>query len=469
MKVIAKLSQMGIIDRNLATSCDGLKCEACLLAKAKKTPVDKRHDVKTTPQPDNKRKISEKHLIPGEMVSVDQYQVTVRGRLTRSFGKTAKKSLYSGGTIFYDHASGYVQLYHQNTLGSADTMRSKVKFEQECMHNGRFVKAYHADNGIFTSKQWREALVSGKQKIRVSGVGAHHQNGIAERAIQTIFSRARAMMIHAAIRWPDQTDSTLWPLAVDYAVHLHNNLPKDQLKYSPSEIFCGSKSEHYELKQARVWGCPVFVLDASLQDGKKLPKWQPRSRQGVYLGVSSEHASNVGLVMNLNTKHISPQYHLVYDELFLTVPSNGEVAPPLWKELFSKHRVQTSYDFVLDDEWKLPPEGVGDHSARDQHDLEGKPAPIQTPNPTATQPTIQPYIKSTNQPKITRFHSDIPPPTPRHLGSELEAEELEGSTAPASNQPPEQKYEDRVGPIDGVVETTAGERPTPTDVVEPVE
>ena len=77
MKIIAKLSQLNIIDRNLGPSCNGLKCEACLLAKAKKTPVDKRHDVKTTPQPDDKRKISEKHLIPGEMVSVDQYQVTV--------------------------------------------------------------------------------------------------------------------------------------------------------------------------------------------------------------------------------------------------------------------------------------------------------------------------------------------------------------------------------------------------------
>ena len=395
--------------------------------------------------------------------------MTVRGRLTKSFGKTAEKSLYSGGTIFYDHASGYVQLYHQNTLGSADTMRSKVKFEQECMHNGRFVKAYHADNGIFTSKQWREALVSGKQKIRVSGVGAHHQNGIAERAIQTIFSRARAMMIHAAIRWPDQTDSTLWPLAVDYAVHLHNNLPRDRVKYSPIEIFCGSKSEHYELKQARVWGCPVYVLDASLQDGKKLPKWQPRSRRGVFLGVSSEHASNVGLVMNLNTKHISPQYHLVYDELFLTVPSNSEVAPPCWKELFKRHRVQSRYDFVLDNEWKLPPEGVTEHSVRDNHDLAGKPAPIQTPNPTTTQPTIQPYIKSTNKPTITRVQPNIPLPEPRHLGNELEAEEQEGSTAPASTQPPEQKNKDKVGLIGGVVETKASERPTLTEIVEPVD
>ena len=112
MKVIAKLSQLNIIDRNLGPSCNGLKCEACLLAKAKKTPVDTRHDVKRTPQPDNKRKISEKHLQPGDMVSVDQYQVTVRGCLTKSFGKTAEKSLYSGGTIFYDHASGNVQLHH---------------------------------------------------------------------------------------------------------------------------------------------------------------------------------------------------------------------------------------------------------------------------------------------------------------------------------------------------------------------
>eukprot|EP00957_Ditylum_brightwellii_P076868 5842871-Ditylum_brightwellii.AAC.1 len=63
------------------------------------------------------------------------------------------------------------------------------------------------------------------------------------------------------------------------------------------------------------WGCPVFVLDADLQTvhGRGPPKWNPRARAGVYLGHSPVHAGNVALVLNLQTGHVSPQYHIVFD------------------------------------------------------------------------------------------------------------------------------------------------------------
>ena len=41
------------------------------------------------------------------------------------------------------------------------------------------------------------------QISRFAGVGAHHHNGVAERAIQTIMSIAQTMMLHVAIHWPD--------------------------------------------------------------------------------------------------------------------------------------------------------------------------------------------------------------------------------------------------------------------------
>ena len=42
---------------------------------------------------------------------------------------------------------------------------------------------------------------------------------------------------------------------------------------------------------------------------------------GQYLGVSKEHASTVGLIRNLKTGKITPQYHLVYDNWFSSVPN----------------------------------------------------------------------------------------------------------------------------------------------------
>jgi len=36
------------------------------------------------------------------------------------------------------------------------------------------------------------------------------------------------------------------------------------------EIFTGTKQVDSNLQSAQVWGCPVYVLDPVLQDGKKL-------------------------------------------------------------------------------------------------------------------------------------------------------------------------------------------------------
>jgi hypothetical protein len=66
----------------------------------------------------------------------------------------------------------------------------------------------------------------------------------------------------------------------------------------------------------------VYVLDPKLQDGKKIPKWEPRSRRGKFLGVSPSLSSTIGLILNLRTGYVSPQYHVVYDDEFTTVPNS---------------------------------------------------------------------------------------------------------------------------------------------------
>jgi hypothetical protein len=109
-----------------------------------------------------------------------------------------------------------------------------------------------------------------------------------------------------------------------------------------------------------VWGCPTYVLDPKLQEGKKLPRWQPRSRQGMFLGLSPKHSSDVPLILNLQTGSISPQYHVVFDDMFSTVVSIGitEDAPTFWQDLLLDSRQQVPMDdegpdkqIYLDDDW----------------------------------------------------------------------------------------------------------------------
>ena len=112
-------------------------------------------------------------MLPGQVVSMDQYQSTVRGCLTTTQGKEKMKDQYVGGTVFYNHASGYVNFIHQPTLGSADTVCSKMLFEQEMLQYGRKVGGYHTNNGVFTSKQFTNAIAHPQQGLRLGGVGAH--------------------------------------------------------------------------------------------------------------------------------------------------------------------------------------------------------------------------------------------------------------------------------------------------------
>jgi hypothetical protein len=89
------------------------------------------------------------------------------------------------------------------------------------------------------------------------------------------------------------------------------------------ELLTKTKADHRDLLRSHVWGCPVFVLDPKLQDGKKIPKWNRRSRLGQFMGFSDEHSSLVANVRHLTTGFVSPQYHVVFDDLFQTVFSSG--------------------------------------------------------------------------------------------------------------------------------------------------
>jgi hypothetical protein len=116
------------------------------------------------------------------------------------------------------------------------------------------------------------------------------------------------------------------------AVNLQNHLPREVGSSSPIQKFSTLDVKDTQFpKKAHPFGCPVYVLDAALQSGKGKSKWTERSRLGVYLGYSPEHASSVALVLNLQTGHVSPQFHVVFDDRFDTVAEDANFET-LWQE-----------------------------------------------------------------------------------------------------------------------------------------
>ena len=296
-----------------------IKCASCCMAKQHRrtTPATSRS---ISTQPEMALKTS--HLSPGMCISVDHYVSPVRGRHLKGFGTTTCDQGYTGGSIFVDHASGMIFHYPQVDLSATTTIRAKQHLEALAKDVDVSIKAYHSDNGVFASKEFRNHCSSQRQKLSFSGVGAHHQNGVAERSIQTVSKMARSNLLHLMLHWPTQCKLDLWALSMDYAVWIYNRIPRESLGgLTSDEFWSGTRTNHNDLKRAHVFGCPVYVLDPKLQDGKPIPKWNSRSQQGMFVGYSKEHSSMVPLVLNLATGHISPQFHVIFDDSFHTVPS----------------------------------------------------------------------------------------------------------------------------------------------------
>ncbi len=76
----------------------------------------------------------------------------------------------------------------------------------------------------------------------------------------------------------------------------------------------------------------MYGLDALLQDGKKIPKWNPWACLGLFLGFSDLHSSLMPLVLNVDRGHISPQFHVIFDNKIETVTSLA-IGEPLDKQL----------------------------------------------------------------------------------------------------------------------------------------
>ena len=434
-------------------------CAACQLAKQKRRGAEVSTEFKLE---DRDMLLRHNNTEPsGDCVSIDQYASTVLGRLPHTKGKEKKDEKYNGGTVFVDHATGYVHIEHQVSMRAGETVASKSKFEKFAMQHGVQIKRYRADNHPFNSKEFEESIDATRQSLSFSGVGAKHQNGVAERTIQTITWWARAMLLHAILHWPESANLELWPFAMAHAVYLWNHMPRKDIKKSPFELFTKSvmPSEMY-LQRQHVWGCPTYVLDPKLQDGKKLPKWDPRVRRGQFLGFSHQHSSTVGLILNHLTGAVTPQFHCVYHDLFTTVPNGFTVAhfdttefdPETWEQLISNGGHER-FDFLdnggavgLDPDWMTEAErqALRQPPAFQLDDLNEPPTLLPrepaTPSTVADDDFLQeddfptPNAPTTPEPARVRFVPDTAPPV-RDLAMDFEGERDE-PVAPIQPQLP---------------------------------
>ena len=84
-------------------------------------------------------------------------------------------------------------------------------------------------------------------------------------------------------------------------------------------------------------------MNASLQAGNSIPKWDQRARLGVNLGPSPNHARSASVILNQTSEFVSPQFHIIHNDFFETVRSSAtdEKSLSLWQILsgFSNDRL----------------------------------------------------------------------------------------------------------------------------------
>ncbi len=221
-----------------------------------------------------------------------------------------------------DHFSWLHFVHLQIDDSTAETMLAKQAFEKFAAEHGVRILHYHCDNGQFADNVWKQSCKASCQWLTSCGVNAHFQNGIAERAIWDLLESARKQLLHVCASWPAAVHFALWPYALCNAALFHNSLPVLKDGTSRLELF-SSIQVGCNMKHVHTFACPVFALQNALASGKSLPRWSPRTRLGLNLGPSPNHARNVYLVLNLMTRCVSPQYNCWFDDFFETTCHNG--------------------------------------------------------------------------------------------------------------------------------------------------
>jgi hypothetical protein len=88
--------------------------------------------------------------------------------------------------VIVDHYSDHLYVFLIRNHSLKKTLLAKYAYECFLSSIGVTAKAYHADNGGFADKGFKDDCTMSSQSITFCGVGGHHQNGIAECKIKEL-------------------------------------------------------------------------------------------------------------------------------------------------------------------------------------------------------------------------------------------------------------------------------------------
>jgi transposase InsO family protein len=263
------------------SSADTGPCDTCQRANMKKAPVPK---------------LTQKRAeAPNMRVFTD-----TSGIIKGEDGKALK--MFGGTTVF--------QFYVDDAARRIIGYDMKGKTEQEYLSTlkqyitsvGQPMAILRSDGAPeFETPQCRAFYEEHRIKREITPADTPQYNGVAERAIQTIFRMARAIRLEAKL------PIHLAPFAVKYAIEIYNCLGHKALQgRTPEEAWSGQTPD---VGKFRTFGCKVWVMSTD----KHLPKFANRSRVGVFLGFPKSHKGY--LCYFPDTNRVVVTHQPVFDEM----------------------------------------------------------------------------------------------------------------------------------------------------------
>jgi len=217
-------------------------------------------------------------------------------------GEDGKAVSMFGGTtvfqIFVDDATRRIKVYPMKSKSEEEFLRALKCYITEIGQSMTLLRSDGAKE--FQSKACEAFYAEHRIKREITPADTPQYNGVAERAIQSIFRMARAMRLEAAV------SIHLAPFAVSYAVSIYNCLPHKALNgQTPEEAWTGKTPD---VSKFRVFGCKVWIMNTT----KHLPKFGDRAKVGIFLGLPRNHKGY--LCLYPNTKRVVVTHQPVFDE-----------------------------------------------------------------------------------------------------------------------------------------------------------
>ena len=152
-----------------------------------------------------------------------------------------------------------------------------------------------------------------------------------------------------------QFTGPIW-LIPSFGQWLFNKLALSGTKYQvlapayllPTFIFTKMRWPQSKFHDLHVWGCLVYVLDKKKSNRNKIPKWKPRSHRCVNLSRAPSYASSISFCLNTGTGSITPQFHVVFDDLFSSVTSDPSQLPDFNSNEWNKLLGDSAFQYLLD-------------------------------------------------------------------------------------------------------------------------